>query len=125
MAGLLDVLDELVGSLSKHPGATELMGAIPAIAGAYMLARPQSRIGTPLGAGLATLGGGLAAKGYGDERDLRAKQEEQQKAKTLSSTISQLFPAGAGPKAPLSAALPALVNAGETPGSAIEINKEF
>lgn len=129
MAGILDALDELTSGLSKHPGAEELLGAIPAIAGAWMLARPyRSTVGTPLGAALATLGGGIAAHGYSDEQRMRREQEQADKQKRLSTAFQQMegaFPASgaAGPAMPLPEAMRKLTGAGATIPESLDIVK--
>ena len=56
MASIQDMLSSLLSAAGNHE---ELLGAIPAIAGAALLAR-NGQVGGPLGAGLATAGGLLS-----------------------------------------------------------------
>ena len=90
---LLDALDNVMSSIGKHPGAETLMAAIPAAAGAFMLARPyQSSLGTPIGAILAGLGGLGAYQGMQG----LSQQREQEQKKTEGAQLATLI-GGANP----------------------------
>lgn len=92
MAGIFDSLDDFMAAIAKHPGAETLFSALPLAAGTFMLSRPQTTLGTPIGALLAGLGGFGAYQGIQGTNERQQQEEASKQSAKIADLIKQASP---------------------------------
>lgn len=86
-------LDDFMKGIANHPGAEALLSALPLAAGSFMLARPNTTLGTPIGAVLTGLGGFGTYQGLQGINEQIKKDQDAERAKAMASLAAQANPA--------------------------------